>query len=160
MSSWCQALMARGHSLEPVAEGDVGAFAELGDKAALAAKAFELPGPRAGDDEPRPGNRGSGQRALGLDHERPASTADAATDALDPHEARRVLRQAQLEDMFGAGATAKDAAARLSADSGRNSEAAAFRDVVILAAPFAAIETARADAGALAVGSSGLASAA
>jgi predicted dinucleotide-binding enzyme len=52
--------------------------------------------------------------------------------------------------MFGGGASAKDAAARQSADVGSNSEAAAFADVVILAVPFAAIDSALADAGALA----------
>ena len=52
--------------------------------------------------------------------------------------------------MFGGGASAKDAAVRQSAEVGSNSEAAAFADVVILAVPFVAIDSALADAGALA----------
>jgi 8-hydroxy-5-deazaflavin:NADPH oxidoreductase len=52
--------------------------------------------------------------------------------------------------MFGGGTSAKDAAARHSAEVGSNSDAAAFGDVVILAVPFAAIDTALANAGTLA----------
>jgi predicted dinucleotide-binding enzyme len=57
------------------------------------------------------------------------------------------LAQAGHAIMFGGGASAKDAAARQSAEVGSNSEAAAFGDVVILAVPFAAIDTALAEAG-------------
>jgi predicted dinucleotide-binding enzyme len=60
------------------------------------------------------------------------------------------LAQAGHAIMFGGGASAKDAAGRQSAEVGSNSEAAAFGDVVILAVPFAAIDAALADAGALA----------
>jgi predicted dinucleotide-binding enzyme len=51
--------------------------------------------------------------------------------------------------MFGGGTSAQDAAARQSALVGTNAEAVAFGDVVILAVPFAAIDTALADAGSL-----------
>jgi predicted dinucleotide-binding enzyme len=51
--------------------------------------------------------------------------------------------------MFGGGASAQDAALRLKARVGSNSETAAFGDVVILAVPFAAIDGALADAGSL-----------
>jgi predicted dinucleotide-binding enzyme len=47
--------------------------------------------------------------------------------------------------MFGGGASAQDAAQRLGASVGSNAETAAFGDVVILAVPFAAIDTALAD---------------
>jgi 8-hydroxy-5-deazaflavin:NADPH oxidoreductase len=53
------------------------------------------------------------------------------------------------EIMFGGRATARDAAARLGCAAGSNAEAAAFGDVVILAVPFAAIDSALADAGPL-----------
>jgi 8-hydroxy-5-deazaflavin:NADPH oxidoreductase len=52
--------------------------------------------------------------------------------------------------MFGGGTSAKDAAARQPVEVGSNSDAAAFGDVVILAVPFATIDAALADAGALA----------
>lgn len=48
--------------------------------------------------------------------------------------------------MFGGGASAQDAAARLRALVGSDAEADAFGDVVILAVPFAAIDAALADA--------------
>lgn len=51
--------------------------------------------------------------------------------------------------MFGGGSSAQDAAVRLRARVGSNSEAAAFGDVVILAVPFAAIDAALADVGPL-----------
>jgi predicted dinucleotide-binding enzyme len=51
--------------------------------------------------------------------------------------------------MFGGGASAQDAAVRLCARVGSNSETAAFGDVVILAVPFTAIDAALADAGPL-----------
>jgi predicted dinucleotide-binding enzyme len=51
--------------------------------------------------------------------------------------------------MFGGGASAQDAAVRLRAQVGSNSETAAFGDVVILAVPFTAIDAALADAGSL-----------
>jgi predicted dinucleotide-binding enzyme len=51
--------------------------------------------------------------------------------------------------MFGGGSSARDAAVREHAQFGSNAEAAAFADVVILAVPFAAIDTALADAGSL-----------
>jgi hypothetical protein len=51
--------------------------------------------------------------------------------------------------MFGGGASARDAADRQHARAGTNAEAAAFADVVILAVPFAAIDAALADAGAM-----------
>jgi predicted dinucleotide-binding enzyme len=51
--------------------------------------------------------------------------------------------------MFGGGASAQDAAVRLRARVGSNSETAAFGDVVILAVPFTAIDAALADAGPL-----------
>jgi 8-hydroxy-5-deazaflavin:NADPH oxidoreductase len=60
------------------------------------------------------------------------------------------LGQAGHAVMFGGGTSAKDAAARQSAEVGSNSDVAAFADVVILAVPFAAIEAALADAGSLA----------
>jgi 8-hydroxy-5-deazaflavin:NADPH oxidoreductase len=60
------------------------------------------------------------------------------------------LGQAGHAIMFGGGTSAKDAAARQSAQVGSNADAAAFGDVVILAVPFAAIDAALADAGALA----------
>jgi 8-hydroxy-5-deazaflavin:NADPH oxidoreductase len=60
------------------------------------------------------------------------------------------LGQAGHAVMFGGGTSAKDAAARQSAEVGSNSDAAAFAEVVILAVPFAAIEAALADAGSLA----------
>lgn len=53
------------------------------------------------------------------------------------------------EIMFGGGASAQDAALRLHAQVGSNSETAAFGDVVILTVPFAAIDCALADAGTL-----------
>jgi 8-hydroxy-5-deazaflavin:NADPH oxidoreductase len=59
------------------------------------------------------------------------------------------LGQAGHAILFGGGTSAKDAAARQSAQVGSNSDAAAFGDVVILAVPFAAIDAALADAGAL-----------
>lgn len=59
------------------------------------------------------------------------------------------LQRAGHAIMFGGGASAKDAAARLGADVGSNSEAAGFGDVVILAVPFAAIDAALSDAGPL-----------
>jgi predicted dinucleotide-binding enzyme len=46
------------------------------------------------------------------------------------------------EIMFGGGDSALEAARRLRAEVGSNSEAAAFGDVVVLAVPFAAIEAA------------------
>jgi predicted dinucleotide-binding enzyme len=46
------------------------------------------------------------------------------------------------EIMFGGGETALQVASRLSAGVGSNSDAAAFGDVVVLAVPFAAIDTA------------------
>lgn len=51
--------------------------------------------------------------------------------------------------MFGGGTSAQDAAVRQRTRVGSNAEAAAFGDVVILAVPFAAIDTALADAGSL-----------
>jgi predicted dinucleotide-binding enzyme len=51
--------------------------------------------------------------------------------------------------MFGGGASAQEAASRLRAQVGSNSETATFGDVVILAVPFAAIDAALADAGPL-----------
>ena len=60
------------------------------------------------------------------------------------------LGQAGHAIMFGGGTSVKDAAARQSAQVGSNADAAAFGDVVILAVPFAAIDAAIADAGALA----------
>jgi predicted dinucleotide-binding enzyme len=60
------------------------------------------------------------------------------------------LGQAGHAVMFGGGTSAKDAAARQSAEVGSNADVAAFADVVILAVPFAAIEAALADAGTLA----------
>jgi len=51
--------------------------------------------------------------------------------------------------MFGGGASARDAAVRLRAEVGSNAETMAFGDVVILAVPFAAIDSALADAGPL-----------
>jgi predicted dinucleotide-binding enzyme len=59
------------------------------------------------------------------------------------------LGQAGHAIMFGGGTSAKDAAARQSAEFGSNSDAAAFGAVVILAVPFAAIDAALADAGKL-----------
>jgi predicted dinucleotide-binding enzyme len=59
------------------------------------------------------------------------------------------LQRAGHAIMFGGGASAKDAAARLGADVGSNSEAAGLGDVVILAVPFAAIDAALSDAGPL-----------
>jgi predicted dinucleotide-binding enzyme len=52
--------------------------------------------------------------------------------------------------MFGGGASAQDAAGRLSARVGSNAEAATFGEVVVLAVPFAAVDVALADAGPLA----------
>jgi 8-hydroxy-5-deazaflavin:NADPH oxidoreductase len=60
------------------------------------------------------------------------------------------LGQAGHAIMFGGGTSAKDAAARQSTQVGSNADAAAFGDVVILAVPFAALDAALADAGALA----------
>jgi 8-hydroxy-5-deazaflavin:NADPH oxidoreductase len=60
------------------------------------------------------------------------------------------LGQAGHAIMFGGETSARDAAARQSAQVGSNADAAAFGDVVILAVPFAAIDAALADAGALA----------
>lgn len=51
--------------------------------------------------------------------------------------------------MFGGGASAHDAAVRLRARVGSNSETAAFGDVVILTVPYSAIDAALADAGSL-----------
>jgi 8-hydroxy-5-deazaflavin:NADPH oxidoreductase len=51
--------------------------------------------------------------------------------------------------MFGGGASAKDAAARLDAQAGSNSEAVAYGDALILAVPFAAIDAALTAAGPL-----------
>jgi 8-hydroxy-5-deazaflavin:NADPH oxidoreductase len=51
--------------------------------------------------------------------------------------------------MFGGGASAKDAAARLDAQAGSNSEAVAHGDVLILAVPFAAIDASLAAIGPL-----------
>jgi predicted dinucleotide-binding enzyme len=52
--------------------------------------------------------------------------------------------------MFGGGASAQDAAARLGVRVGSNAETAAFGDVVILAVPFTVIDAALVDAGPLA----------
>jgi 8-hydroxy-5-deazaflavin:NADPH oxidoreductase len=54
----------------------------------------------------------------------------------------RRLDRAGHEIMFGGGDTALQAASRLAARVGSNSQAAAFGDVVVLAVPFAAIEAA------------------
>lgn len=53
------------------------------------------------------------------------------------------------EIMFGGGASAQEAAARLGAAAGSNAEAAAFGDVLVLAVPFAAIDAALAEVGSL-----------
>jgi predicted dinucleotide-binding enzyme len=52
--------------------------------------------------------------------------------------------------MFGGGTSAQDAAARHDAAVGSDAEAAAFGDIVVLAVPFSAIDSALADAGSLA----------
>ncbi len=57
------------------------------------------------------------------------------------------LAEAGHTIMFGGGASAEQAAARLGAKHGTNSEAATFAEVVILAVPFGAIEAALADTG-------------
>ena len=59
------------------------------------------------------------------------------------------LAQRGHEIMFGGGASAQDAGARLRARVGSNAETVAFGDATILAVPFAAIGAALADAGPL-----------
>ena len=59
------------------------------------------------------------------------------------------LQQAEHAIMFGGEASASDAGARHGWQVGSSSEAARFGDVVILAVPFAAINSALADAGPL-----------
>jgi predicted dinucleotide-binding enzyme len=56
------------------------------------------------------------------------------------------LRRKGHAIMFAGGAAAKEAAARIGAEVGSNSEAAGFGDAVVLAVPFAAIDAALADA--------------
>jgi 8-hydroxy-5-deazaflavin:NADPH oxidoreductase len=56
------------------------------------------------------------------------------------------LGRAGHEIMFGGGDTAREAASRMAAGVGSNSDAAAFGDVVVLAVPFAAIDAALDDA--------------
>jgi 8-hydroxy-5-deazaflavin:NADPH oxidoreductase len=60
------------------------------------------------------------------------------------------LGQCGHQIMFGGGESAYEAASRLGASAGTNSEAAAFGEVVVLAVPFAAIDAALGDAGPLA----------
>jgi hypothetical protein len=59
------------------------------------------------------------------------------------------LIEAGHEIVFGGGASAHDAAARLGAIASSNAEAAAFADVVALAVPFRAIDAALAQTGSL-----------
>jgi 8-hydroxy-5-deazaflavin:NADPH oxidoreductase len=68
--------------------------------------------------------------------------------ALGPAIARRLLESGH-EIVFGGGASAHEAAARVGVTAASNAEAAATADVVVLAVPFAAIDAALAEAGPL-----------
>ena len=61
----------------------------------------------------------------------------------------RRLATCNHEVLFGGGASAQEAAARLDVSAASNGDAAAFGEVVVLAVPFAAIRTAVEQAGAL-----------